>query len=160
VPVTEQVIGTQILAPGLRIPPGDPDYEIDSSGVFGHSVKLMAMRAHMHLRGKSMEIRALYPSGESETLLSVPKYDFNWQPYYYLETPKVLPAGTRIEVSAHFDNSANNRFNPDPSKTVTWGPQSWDEMMIGWLDIAVDRAMMDRATKEHDQQPGKEGPSR
>jgi len=69
----------------------------------------------------------------------VPKYDFNWQPYYYLEAPKVLPKGTRIEATSYFDNSPNNRFNPDPSATVTWGPQSWDEMMISWLDIAVDR---------------------
>ena len=77
---------------------------------------------------------------DGEVLLNVPKFDFNWQPYYYLETPKALPRGTRIECTASFDNSANNRFNPDPTSTIFWGPQSWDEMMIGWLDLAVDRA--------------------
>ncbi|HYK60223.1 MAG TPA: hypothetical protein VEV85_12400, partial [Bryobacteraceae bacterium] len=83
------------------------------------------------------QFRAQYPNGESEVLLDVPHYDFNWQPYYYLETPKRLPRGTLIECTAYFDNSANNPFNPDPSATVTWGPQTWDEMMIGWLDVAV-----------------------
>jgi len=138
-PVTEQVIGIQLTPDALNIPPGNADYRVDASGTIGQAVKLVAIRAHMHLRGKSMELRAVFPSGETEILLSVPKYDFNWQPYYYLETPKVLPRGTRIEATSHFDNSPNNPFNPDPTATVTWGPQSWDEMMIGWLDIAVER---------------------
>ena len=148
-PVTEQVIGTQVYPNGLNIPPGIADYRVDANSMLGPSVKLVAMRPHMHVRGKSMEIRAVYPTGETETLLNVPKYDFNWQPYYYLETPKLLPAGTRVEVTGHFDNSANNRFNPDPTATVKWGPQSWDEMMIGWIDIAVDRKDMERRVAEH-----------
>ncbi len=139
-PVTEQIIGTQLTPQSLNIPPGDANYRVDASGMMGQEVKLVAIRAHMHLRGKSMEVRAVYPTGETEILLNVPKYDFNWQPYYYLETPKVLPKGTRIEATSYFDNSPNNRFNPDPTATVTWGPQSWDEMMIAWLDIAVDRS--------------------
>jgi hypothetical protein len=138
-PVTEQVIGTQLTPQSLNIPPGDANYRVDASGMMGQEVKLVAIRAHMHVRGKSMEVRAVYPTGETEILLDVPKYDFNWQPYYYLETPKVLPKGTRIEATSYFDNSPNNRFNPDPTATVTWGPQSWDEMMISWLDLAVDR---------------------
>ena len=73
---------------------------VDARGLMGQEVKLVAIRAHMHLRGKSMEVRAVYPTGETEILLSVPKYDFNWQPYYYLETPKVLPNGTRIEITS------------------------------------------------------------
>jgi hypothetical protein len=139
-PVIEQVIGTQLTPQSLNIPPGDANYRVDSSGMMGQEVKLVAIRAHMHVRGKSMEVRAVYPTGETEILLNVPKYDFNWQPYYYLETPKVLPKGTRIEATSYFDNSPNNRFNPDPTAAVTWGPQSWDEMMISWLDIAVDRS--------------------
>ncbi len=139
-PVTEQVIGTQLTPQSLNIPPGDANYRVDASGMMGQEVKLVAIRAHMHVRGKSMEVRAVYPTGETEILLNVPKYDFNWQPYYYLETPKVLPKGTRLEATSYFDNSPNNRFNPDPTATVTWGPQSWDEMMISWLDIAVDRS--------------------
>ena len=139
-PVTEQVIGTQLTPQSLNIPPGDANYRVDASGMMGQEVKLVAIRAHMHLRGKSMQVRAVYPTGETEILLNVPKYDFNWQPYYYLETPKVLPKGTRIEATSYFDNSPNNAFNPDPTASVTWGPQSWDEMMIAWLDIAVDRS--------------------
>jgi len=138
-PVTEQIIGTQLTPQSLNIPPADANYRVDASGLMGQEVKLVAIRAHMHLRGKSMQVRAVYPTGETEILLNVPKYDFNWQPYYYLETPKVLPKGTRIEATSYFDNSPNNPFNPDPTAAVTWGPQSWDEMMIAWLDIAVDR---------------------
>jgi hypothetical protein len=100
-------------------------------------VRLMGIRPHMHLRGKSFEVRAVYPGGETEILLSVPKFNFDYQPYYYLETPKLLPRGTRIECLAVYDNSASNPRNPDPSATVTWGPQTWDEMMIGWLDVGM-----------------------
>ena len=101
------------------------------------TVQLVGMRAHMHLRGKSFVFRAVYPTGETETLLDIPRYDFEWQPYYYLQTPKLLPRGTRIECAAVYDNSPNNPHNPDPEATVSWGPQSWDEMMIGWFDVAM-----------------------
>jgi len=136
-PVTERIVAMQVMDPGLAIPPGNPNYRVEASLTMKENVKLAGMRAHMHLRGKSFQFRAVYPSGETEILLDIPKYDFNWQPYYYLETPKLLPAGTRIECTAYFDNSANNAFNPDPAALVRWGPQTWDEMMIGWLDIAV-----------------------
>jgi hypothetical protein len=155
-PVTEQVIATQVVPPGLSIPPGVRDYRVDAVSVFDQPVKLVAIRAHMHLRGKSMELRAVYPTGETEVLLSIPNYDFNWQPYYYLETPKELPRGTRIECTAHFDNSANNKFNPDPTATVLWGPQTWDEMMIGWLDVAVERNA--EHSPEHNLKPYAEHP--
>jgi hypothetical protein len=138
-PVSEQIRGTQVMPPGLSIPPGAADYRMEASETMHGTVTLVGLRPHMHLRGKSFEFRAVYPDGETETLLRVPKFDFNWQPYYYLETPKVLPRGTRIECTAYFDNSANNPFNPDPTTRVFWGPQSWDEMMIGWMDIAVER---------------------
>ncbi len=136
-PVTEQIVAMQAMAPSLRIPPGDPNYRVEAAARMTQTVSLMGMRAHMHLRGKSFQFRAVYPDGRTEILLDIPKYDFNWQPYYYLETPKILPRGTVIECTANFDNSANNPFNPDPGATVTWGPQSWDEMMIGWLDVGV-----------------------
>jgi len=96
---------------------------------------------HMHLRGKDFEYRAVYPTGETEALLRVPKYNFNWQLSYYLVGSKVLPKGTRIECTAHFDNSANNPENPDPKAEVKWGDQSWEEMMIGWFDVAFDRKL-------------------
>ena len=100
--------------------------------------KLIDLMPHMHLRGKDFEYRLVYPTGESQTILRVPRYDFNWQLFYYLAEPLVLPKGTRIECTAHFDNSPNNPSNPDPTKEVRWGDQSWEEMMIGWFDVAVD----------------------
>ena len=121
----------------LAIPPDDPDYRIEAQQVIRETCYLVGMRAHMHLRGKSFEFRAIYPGGKTEILLSIPHYDFNWQPYYYLEKPKLLPRGTRIEATAVFDNSVNNPFNPNPAAAIFWGPQSWDEMMIGWFDVAV-----------------------
>jgi hypothetical protein len=136
-PPSQQIVELQVTAPLLSIPPGDPNYRVQAFSVLDEPAYLVGMRPHMHLRGKSFAFRAVYPSGETETLLNVPRYDFEWQPYYYLEKPKLLPRGTRIECTAVFDNSANNRFNPDPTATVGWGPQTWDEMMIGWIDLAV-----------------------
>jgi len=136
-PPTERIIAMQAAAHALAIPPNDPDYHTSATVVMQETSYLVGLRAHMHLRGKSFQFRAVYPDGQSEILLSIPKWDFNWQPYYYLATPKLLPKGTRIEAFAEFDNSPNNPFNPDPNKTIFWGPQTWDEMMIGWFDIAV-----------------------
>jgi hypothetical protein len=85
-----------------------------------------------------MEIKAISPSGPSETLLRVPNYSFNWQTTYYLKKPLAIAKGTRFEVNAHFDNSPKNKDNPDPSKTVRWGEPTYDEMMIGWVDYARD----------------------
>ncbi len=137
-PVMQRIMGSMAMPPGLTIPPGATNYRVDGVATIQQDSELVSLRAHMHLRGKSFQMRAIYPNGESEILLDIPKFDFNWQPYYYLETPKPLPRGTRIESTGTFDNSANNPFNPDPTATVSWGPQTWDEMMIGWFDIAVD----------------------
>ncbi len=152
-PVTQQIVAMQSMPRDLRIPPGAPHYRVDGVATLRRDAKLVAMRAHMHLRGKSMIFRAVYPNGDSEILLNVPKFDFNWQPYYYLETPKFLPRGTRIETTAYFDNSANNPFNPDPAATVLWGPQTWDEMMIGWFDVAVDLPVERGALDAHSSSP-------
>jgi hypothetical protein len=89
---------------------------------------------HMHLRGKDFEYRAEYPDGRKEILLSVPHYDFGWQTEYRLAEPALLPKGTTLHCTAHFDNSSNNPANPDSKKEVTWGDQTWEEMMIGWID--------------------------
>jgi hypothetical protein len=98
------------------------------------------MLPHMHVRGKAMEIRAVYPDGAVETLLRVPRYDFNWQLGYDLAERKLLPRGTRVEATGWFDNSPNNKSNPDPTVEVRWGDQSWEEMMIGffWVSIPAD----------------------
>ena len=122
----------------FAIPPGNPDYHVDGAITLNHDAEIVSLKPHMHLRGKWMEFRAIYPTGEKETLLSVPRYDFNWQLDFVPVKPIRVPKGTRLEVSAGFDNSANNPFNPDPSKTIRWGDQSWDEMMGGFFEIAYD----------------------
>ena len=136
-PVTQRIVADQATNHSFEIPPGDPNFKVQSASLIDEPALLVGLRPHMHVRGKSFEYRAVYPNGRSEILLRVPKYDFNWQPYYYLADPLLLPAGTRIECVAHFDNSANNASNPDPKVPVHWGDQSWDEMMIGWFDLAV-----------------------
>jgi len=95
----------------------------------------------MHLRGKSFDFRAVYPTGESEVLLRVPNYNFFWQLYYYLAEQKILPNGTRIECTGHYDNSPNNPNNPDPKAEVRWGDQSWEEMLVGTMDVAIPPQM-------------------
>ena len=87
----------------------------------------------MHVRGKDFVYTAVYPDGRSEVLLNVPKYDFNWQHTYIPAKPIFMPKGSRIDCVAHFDNSEKNKYNPDPSKPVRWGDQTWEEMMIGWF---------------------------
>jgi hypothetical protein len=89
-------------------------------------------------------MRAVYPTGETQELLSVPRYDFNWQLSYYPEKEVLLPKGSKVECTAHFDNSPNNPHNPDPKKEVRWGDQSWEEMMIGFMDVAFDASMEPR----------------
>jgi hypothetical protein len=121
----------------FAIPPGDGNYRVDSKITLQADSTLESLLPHMHLRGKSFEYRVIYPSGETETLLSVPHYSFSWQLTYYLDKPKVLPKGTVIECTAYFDNSANNGNNPDPTKEIKFGEQSWDEMMIGFFDVSV-----------------------
>lgn len=122
-----------VLNMRFAIPAGDPNYLVESNYTFKEAVKITSFMPHMHLRGKDFLVRAVYGDGKSETLLSVPRYDFNWQTYYVPSDPVNIPAGTRIECVAHFDNSKNNKFNPDPTKVVTWGDQTWEEMMIGWI---------------------------
>jgi hypothetical protein len=119
----------------FRIPAGDPNYRVDAEFTLGTDVTLHSLHPHMHARGKDFLYRVQYPDGRMETLLSVPNYSFAWQLWYNLEKPLPLPKGTKILCTAHFDNSVNNRFNPDPSKDVLWGDQSWDEMMVGFFNL-------------------------
>lgn len=136
-PPEERVINAFIMNQTLDIPPGDGDHRVDGRVTLQRPVKLQSLFPHMHLRGKSFEYTARFPDGETRTLLKVPRYDFNWQLTYYLEQPLELPAGTELTATAVYDNSANNRFNPDPTKEVYWGDQSWDEMLAGFVDLAI-----------------------
>jgi peroxiredoxin len=118
------------------LPPGAADHEVTAASTFEKDAVLLSLSPHMHLRGKSFEVRAVFPDGKSEVLLSVPRYDFMWQHTYVLAKPLDLPAGTRLECTARFDDSENNPNNPDPTKEVRWGDQSWEEMMIGVVGYA------------------------
>ena len=120
------------------IPPGVAAHPVESKWVLNRDVELVSLLPHMHLRGKDFQFDLRYPDGRTEVLLKVPRYDFDWQFYYYLKEPMLLPAGTAIECLAHFDNSPNNPDNPDPSAEVRWGDQSWEEMMIGFFEVAFD----------------------
>lgn len=134
-PPKERVLTLSATNGKFKIPPGDPNYRVDAEFETGTTVKLASLHPHMHGRGKDFEYRIVYPDGETQTLLSVPRYNWHWQLWYNLATPIVLPKGARIECTAHFDNSANNPDNADPKKEVTWGDQSWDEMMVGFFNL-------------------------
>jgi len=136
-PPRERVVNTFIMNDRFRIPPGAPDQVVDARVTLHHDATLLNFFPHMHVRGKSFEYRVTYPNGKSETLFSMPKYDFNWQITYQLAKPLDLPKGTVITAVAHYDNSANNPYNPDPTKEVFWGDQTWDEMLAGFVDFAI-----------------------
>lgn len=116
----------------LVIPANDPNAEVVSESTVGADMNLVYIQPHAHLRGKDFEIRLVYPTGEKETVFKG-KFDFNWQLGYDLAKPIVMPKGTKIVSIVHYDNSANNPFNPDPNKEVHWGPQNWDEMQSVFL---------------------------
>ena len=139
-PVAYEVHTRPVLQMKFAIPPGEANYRVESNYTFTRDAHLTSLMPHMHLRGKDFLYRAVLPDGTSKTLLSVPKYDFNWQTYYVLSEPVALPKGTRIECVAHYDNSPGNKFNPDPTKEVRWGDQTWEEMMIGWISFYFDDA--------------------
>ncbi len=129
----------------FQIPPGAANHEVTACYTFNEDAHLVGLLPHMHLRGKAMRITAHYPDGKSETLINVPAYSFNWQTNYYLKTPKAAPKGTRIEVVAHFDNSAKNKYNPDPTKAVRFGDPTYDEMMIGFVDYYFDKQVINKS---------------
>ena len=120
----------------LDIPPGDPNYEVEGQFAFKRDSMLYEMSPHMHFRGSRVKYEAVYPDGKREVLLSVPHYDFNWQTVYRLAEPKRMPAGTKLICTGAFDNSPQNPANPDSTKLVHFGEQTFDEMFIGYLNYA------------------------
>jgi peroxiredoxin len=122
------------------IPPGDGNFEVKSQTEFKQDVIIYSLLPHMHLRGKDFKYDIVYPDGKTVTILNVPRYDFGWQATYHLKEPLRLPAGTQIKCLAHFDNSKNNPWNPDPTAKVMFGEQTWEEMMIGFVDYAFVNA--------------------
>jgi peroxiredoxin len=121
----------------FKIPAGAPDFVSKAEYRFDQSALLYSLMPHMHLRGKSMRFEAEYPDGRREILLDVPRYEFDWQNLYVLAEPKAMPEGTILHCEGHFDNSADNPNNPNPAKPVTFGEQTQDEMLVGYLNFAL-----------------------
>jgi mono/diheme cytochrome c family protein len=117
----------------FKIPPGDPNFAVTAAHYFRNPVRLLSFMPHSHVRGKAFRYEMLYPDGRREVVLDVPGYDFNWQLEYHLARPLDVPAGTRLRVTAWYDNSDKNPANPDPTARVRFGDQTWDEMMIGYF---------------------------
>jgi hypothetical protein len=137
-PPKKRVLTLQLTNDRFLIPPGDPDHRVERHGTIPNDALLLGFFPHMHLRGKSFEYDLIAPDGRRRLLLRIPHYDFYWQLSYRLAEPLALKAGTTLEAIATFDNSKNNPHNPDPDSAVSWGEQTWAEMMVGFFDVAVD----------------------
>lgn len=137
---TRIVNGREVRTRGRipNIPPHVDNWEISGEMVVKQDITLYAFAPHMHLRGKDIKYILVLPDGRKQTLLNVPKFDFNWQLHYELEQPLKIPAGSKMVAIAHYDNSIKNRYNPAPHKEVFWSEQSWDEMFIPWFEYTVD----------------------
>ncbi len=136
--VKEEVVTIEAVNPKFEIPPGDPDYRVTASrGGFPAGAELIGLAPHMHFRGKSFRMTGVGPDGKERVLLDVPHYDFNWQTNYRLANPITLPESFRVDCEASFDNSAANPANPDPTATVRWGDQSFEEMMVAFFEVAA-----------------------
>jgi hypothetical protein len=123
---------------GLHIPAGASNHQVDAEMTIGQDVTLWSMLPHTHVRGKQWTYEVTWPDGRKETILSVPKYDFNWQTDYVFSQPLKMPKGTKVHATAWYDNSTANKANPDPTKDVWWGDQTWEEMMFTGLTFSID----------------------
>ncbi len=121
----------------LKIPPKAARHEVSGLLRLNHDVQVLSLLPHMHVRGKAFRFQAVYKGGNTTTLLTVPRYDFNWQLAYHLAEPCSLPKGTTLKVTGWYDNTAQNPANPDPLKTVYWGPQTSDEMLLGYFEYII-----------------------
>jgi Copper type II ascorbate-dependent monooxygenase, C-terminal domain len=127
----------------FEIPPGAENHKVTACWTATDDIHLVAAVPHMHYRGKAMDIRAFYPDGRSEALLNVPRYDFSWQTVYYFKRPVAIPKGTRLMLTAHFDNSGRNKYNPDPKQAVRWGDPTYDEMMVAFFEYTIDNRSLE-----------------
>ena len=148
---TKIVNGKEVKSRGKipNIPPYADNWEIAGEMSVKQDITLYAFAPHMHLRGKDIKYILQWPDGHRQTLLNVPKFDFNWQLHYELEQPLKIPAGSRIIAIAHYDNSLKNRYNPAPQKEVFWSEQSWDEMFIPWFEYTVDSANLAKIASQN-----------
>ncbi|MBS1812517.1 MAG: c-type cytochrome [Acidobacteria bacterium] len=123
----------------FKIPAGAENHKATACWTAPEDLHIVTFMPHLHMRGKSMEFKAIYPDGRTEVICNVPKYDFNWQLVYYAKKPVAVPKGTKILVTTTWDNSSKNKFNPDPTKDIRWGDPTYEEMTIGWIDYTLDK---------------------
>ncbi len=133
----------------LVIPAGADNHQVVARKTFPRDTLLLSLFPHMHVRGKAFRYEVSYPDGKQEVLLDMPAYDFNWQTNYILAEPKLLPTGTEMVCTALFDNSEENPYNPNSKQEVRWGDQTWEEMMIGWYDIAFPIEQFEQLVTEN-----------
>jgi hypothetical protein len=139
-PPTKEMRTSSFANPSMMLPAGSADTAIPAAIVFDQDAHITAIFPHTHLRGKSWQYTLVYPDGHSQVVLPVPTYDFNWQTYYIFSNPVAAPKGSRLEAVAHYDNSVNNRSNPDATIDVRWGEQTWQEMQYTGITYTVDGA--------------------
>jgi mono/diheme cytochrome c family protein len=153
-PVQKMVETLLIVNDLFAIPPGAENHEANACHTLRRDVELINYMPHLHVRGKDMKYEIAYADGKRETLINVPAYDFNWQTLYKLKQPLAVPKGAKLIVTAHFDNSAKNKSNPDPTKTVRFGEPTYDEMLVGFVDMArpkpADRTVAKLSTQQLD----------
>jgi hypothetical protein len=137
-PPRQEIRTSAFMNGTLKLPPSSSDTEVESAIQFLEDSHITAIFPHTHLRGKSWEYHIVYPDGRSEVVLTVPRYDFNWQTYYVFTKPLAAPKGSRLEAFAHYDNSTENKWNPDPTVEVHWGEQTWNEMQYSGITYFVD----------------------
>lgn len=137
--VTHQVVTTNAIKLDFMIPPHAKSYEVVATKPHARDGYLLSMFPHMHIRGSAFKYELLTPDDQRQTLLNVPVYDFNWQNHYTLKEPMFIPQGSKMICTAWYDNTIDNLANPDPDAEVRWGDQTWEEMMIGWHDMAYPR---------------------
>jgi hypothetical protein len=150
--------GDQLRIRGFEIPAGAPSYSASTEYTFEEEVELMSFMPHMHLRGKAALYELTYPDGRHETLLHVPKYDFNWQHTYEFAERPIVPAGSVLRFTLWWDNSEQNPYNPDPAANITWGLPTHAEMSQGYMNfrrleerhivVGVDPVPDDAGTEE------------
>jgi len=143
-PPTQRIITVAALNNNFVIPAGDANYKAEAMFAAANPMTVISLFPHMHLRGKGFQYELIEPDGKTSTLLKLKGWDLYWQLAYKLDPPLEMKPGTKIKVTAWFDNSANNKANPDPTKDVRWGEQSWEEMLIGFIDVAVDLKVTNR----------------
>jgi mono/diheme cytochrome c family protein len=153
-PVEKTIETLTVVNSLFLIPPGAENHEATACYTVPRDIQFVNYFPHMHVRGKDMKYEVIYPDGRRETLLQVDKYNFNWQTLYTLKNPLLVPKGSRFVVTAHFDNSAKNKYNPDPTKAVRFGEPTYDEMLVGYADVIrvirkIDPKLLDAYVGEY-----------